>query len=170
MSIYPSVDTRRKRRVGAPERASHALLLVMAPIEPRMDTNGHEYHLFMERLHSFFRSCTGSGIFASCGIQPPVKAQLPPATLHYRTAPPFHSLPSSPFSKDARRLCRAGAPERPSHALLPPLFSLPSTLTDAHCKVATHYLLLPPPSSLPYRRARARQPRTPPSPLLPTLY
>lgn len=26
MSIYPSVDTRRMRRVGAPERASHALL------------------------------------------------------------------------------------------------------------------------------------------------
>ena len=73
-------------------------------------------------------------------------------------------------SVDTRRKRRAGAPERASHALLPPLFSLLPTLTAAHCKVATHYLLLPPPSSLPYRRARARQPRTPPSPLLPTPY
>ena len=46
---------------------------------------------------------------------------------------------------DTRRKRRVGAPERASHALLPPLFSLLSTLTDTHCKVATHYLLLPPP-------------------------
>ena len=99
----------------------------MAPIEPRMDTNGHEYHLFMERLHSFFRSCTGSGIFASCGIQPPVKAQLPPATLHYRTNTPI------PF---------------------------PTLYCPLKRRTAT----------LPCGRARARQPRTPPSPLFPTLY
>ena len=54
---------------------------------------------------------------------------------------------------DTRRKRRVGAPERASHALLPPLFSLPPTLTDTHCKVATRYLLLPTPSSLPYRRA-----------------
>ena len=57
----------------------------------------------------------------------------------------------------------------------PPLFSLSWTRGGSAAWArpsapATHYLLLPPPYSLPYRRARARQPRTPPSPILPTLY
>ena len=50
-------------------------------------------------------------------------------------------------SGDARRNRRAGAPKRANHALPSPPSSLLSTL-EAHCKVTTHYLLLPPPYSL----------------------
>ena len=82
--------------------------------------------------------------------------------------PPLSPLPPPPYSRNARRLCRAGALERAIHALLPPFSSLFSTL-DAHCKVATHYLLLPPPSSLLWTPT-AKCPRTSPSLLLPTLY
>ena len=70
---------------------------------------------------------------------------------------------------------RSSAPSTHS-PLLPPPFSL--LLTVAHCKVSTHFPLLPPPFSLlkgrtaesPRGRARARHPRTPLSPLLPSPY
>ena len=45
-----------------------------------------------------------------------------------------------PYTGNARRNCRAGAPTRANPALLPTFFSLPPTL-EAHCKVATHYPL-----------------------------
>ena len=80
----------------------------------------------------------------------------------------FFSLLPPPYSRNARRLCRAGAPERAIHALLPPLSSLLPTL-DAHCKVTTHYLLLSPPSSLPWTPT-AKCPRTIFFSLLPPLY
>ena len=78
-----------------------------------------------------------------------MKAQLPPATLHYRTDtpipfPPLFSLLKGRTATPPRGRARArqprtspsplfptlyltGAPERASHALLPPLFSLLST-------------------------------------------
>ena len=62
-----------------------------------------------------------------------------------------------------------GSPKRASHALFPTFFSLLPTL-EAHCIVATHYPLIPSPFSLPYRLARARQPRTFPYLLIPSPY
>ena len=71
------------------------------------------------------------------------------------------SLIPSPYLTDS--------PERACHALFPTFFSLLPTL-EAHCIVATHYPLIPPPFSLLYRLARARQPRTFPYFLLPSPY
>ena len=56
---------------------------------------------------------------------------------------PFVVLPSM----DARRFCRAGALKRANHALPSSPFSLIPT-PEAHCKVTTHYPLLPSPYSL----------------------
>ena len=82
----------------------------------------------------------------------------------------FFSLLPPPYSRNTRQLCRAGAPERAIHALLPPFSSLLPTpyfgrplqsvhalfppfssllpTLDAHCKVSTHFSLPSPPSSL----------------------
>ena len=102
-----------------------------------------------------------------------LELQTPPSSLLWtptakcpRTI--FFSLLPPPYSRNTRRLCRAGAPERAIHALLPPFSSLLPTLA-AHCKVTTHYLLLPPPYSLPWKPT-AKCPRTTFSFLLPTLY
>ena len=62
-----------------------------------------------------------------------------------------------------------GSPLHSGHALFPTFFSLLPTL-EAHCIVATHYPLIPSPFSLPYRLARARQPRTFPYLLIPSPY
>ncbi len=103
---------------------------------------------------------------------PPLFSLLPTLDAHCKVSTHF-SLPSSPSSllwtptaKCPRTFPSPllpppyfGRPLQSVHALLPPLFSLLSTLTDAHCKVSTHYLLLSPPSSLLWTPT-AKRPRT----------
>ena len=103
------------------------------------------------------------------------------------SAPATHfSLPPLPYSLPYRRT-RARQPRTSPSPLLPTLYSNGRPLQSGHAlssspssllptlqarpsAPATHSSLPSSPYSLPYRRARARQPRTPPSPLLPTLY
>ncbi len=68
-----------------------------------------------------------------------------------------HALPSPPSSLLPTF---TGALERASHALPSTFSSLLSTL-EAHCKVTTHYLLLPPPYSLPYHALHQSRRRDP---------
>ena len=79
----------------------------------------------------------------------------------------FRGFPS-PYSRDAWRNRRAGAPKRAIHALPSPFFSLLPSLV-AHCKVSTHYILLSSPFSLLWKPT-AKCPRTTFSFLLPTPY
>ena len=105
-----------------------------------------------------------------------VRARPSAPSTHFSLPSPPSSLLWTPTAKCPRTIFFSllpppylGRPLQSVHALSSSLSSLLSTL-DAHCKVSTHFSLPSPPYSLPYRRARARHPRTSPSFLLPTLY
>ena len=133
-----------KYNVYLPLCGGHTLVLVMAPIEPRMDTNTifswNGFTVFQE-LHwqRHFRflwntaTCEGSTptCYSSLSHRPPI----PFPTIYF-------------LLMDTRRKCRVGAPERASHAHFPPFFSLLPTLQARPSAPSTHFSLPSYPFSL----------------------
>ena len=71
MSIYPSVDTRRKRRAGAPERASHALLPTLFSLLPTPYLTGapeRASHALLPPLFSLLSTRNMHTRYSLCGF------------------------------------------------------------------------------------------------------